>query len=61
MEATEDDDLELLRASVGLVDGVNSLLQKLLWKTPRETKQIKIHRLVKERDLDRLILKVNIL
>jgi hypothetical protein len=41
------------------VDGVNSLLVRLLWKTPaRDTKKTKVHRAVKERELDRLILLV---
>jgi hypothetical protein len=59
METTDDDDLQLLKASAGLVDGVNSLLARLLWKTPsRDTKQIRVHRIAKEKELNQLILKV---
>jgi hypothetical protein len=59
METTEDDDLQLLRASVSLVDGVNLLLPRLLWKAPtKDTKKVKVHRLVRQKDLEQLILKV---
>jgi hypothetical protein len=59
MASAEDDDVWLLRASAGMVDAVNSLLSRLLWKKrSRDTSQAEVHRVVKERELDRLILLV---
>lgn len=60
MEAAEDDELQLLRISESLVADLQKLLRRVLWKKPRSKKadELKVHRYVKLRDLDRLILKV---
>jgi hypothetical protein len=58
-EITDDNELQLLKASAGLVDGVNSLLARLLWKTPsRDTKKIRVHRVAKWKKLGLLMSKV---
>jgi hypothetical protein len=49
MAAEVDDDLQLMRASAGLLSDLQLALQKLLWK--REN----IHHLVRSRDLDHVI------
>ncbi|KAF2428971.1 hypothetical protein EJ08DRAFT_308806 [Tothia fuscella] len=57
MASTEDDDVWLLRASADMVAGVNTLLKRLLWKRPsKDTEEVRVHRVVKERELDKLIL-----
>jgi hypothetical protein len=60
MEAAEDDELQLLRISEGLVADLQKLLRRVLWKKSQseKTEEFKVHRVVKLRDLDRLILKV---
>ena len=54
----EEDDLKLLRASVGLLTDLQVLLNRLLWKTSEDTGTRLVHRLVREKDLDRAISKV---
>lgn len=56
----EEDDLKLLRASVGLLTDLQYLLHRILWKTSKDTGTSVVHRLVRERDLDRAISKVNL-
>jgi hypothetical protein len=60
MEAAEDDELQLLRISEGLVADLQKLLRRVLWKKSQsgQTDELKVHRVVKLRDLDRLIQKV---
>jgi hypothetical protein len=58
MEATEEDDLKLLRASVGLLTDLQVFLGRILWKTSKDTGTTLVHRLVREKDLDRAISKV---
>ncbi|CAD0095047.1 unnamed protein product, partial [Aureobasidium vineae] len=51
--ATEvDDDLQLMRASAGLLSGLQIALSKLLWKRGDEGR---VHHLVRSRDLDHVI------
>jgi hypothetical protein len=49
MAAEVDDDLQLMRASAGLLSDLQLALQKLLWKRDN------IHHLVRSRDLDHVI------
>lgn len=60
MEAAEDDELQLLRISEGLVADLQKLLKRVLWKKPalENADELKVHRIVKLRDLERLIQKV---
>jgi hypothetical protein len=60
MEAAEDDELQLLRISEGLVADLQKLLKRVLWKKSQSEKadELKVHRIVKLRDLGRLINKV---
>jgi hypothetical protein len=58
MEAMEEDDLKLLRASVGLLTDLQVLLSRILWKTSKNTGTTVVHRLVREKDLDHAISKV---
>lgn len=60
MEAAADDELQLLRISEGLVADLQKLLRRVLWKKSQseKTDELKVHRIVKLRDLDRLIQKV---
>lgn len=60
MEAAEDDELQLLRISEGLVADLQKLLRRVLWKKPASeiADERKVHRVVKLRDLERLIQKV---
>jgi len=57
MEAAEDDELQLLRISEGLVADLQKLLRKVLWRKPKSDKfgELKVHRIVKQQDLDHLI------
>ncbi|TID25957.1 beta-tubulin cofactor d [Venturia nashicola] len=60
MEAAEDDELQLLRISEGLVADLQRLLRIVLWKKPAfdNADELKVHRIVKLRDLERLIQKI---
>ncbi|KAE9981599.1 hypothetical protein EG328_011538 [Venturia inaequalis] len=60
MEAAEDDELQLLRISEGLVADLQKLLRRVLWKKPAlgNADGLKVHRFVKLRDLERLIQKI---
>ena len=58
MEAMEEDDLKLLRASASLLKNLQVLLSRMLWKTSKDTGATVVHRLVREKDLDRAISKV---
>lgn len=60
MEAAEDDELQLLRISGGLVADLQKLLDRVL-RTKRRfgnTDELSVHRIVKLHDLNRLIQKV---
>ncbi|QDS73191.1 hypothetical protein FKW77_002579 [Venturia effusa] len=60
MEAAEDDELQLLRISEGLVADLQKLLKRVLWKRPvgKDADELKVHRVVKLRDLERLTQKI---
>lgn len=50
--ATEvDDDLQLMRASAGLLSDLHVAIEKLLWKQGDK----RVHHLVRSRDLDHVI------
>ncbi|OJD35564.1 beta-tubulin cofactor d [Diplodia corticola] len=56
MDAIDDEDIRLQRASAGLLSDLRSSLGKILWKsTPASAGHRRIHRLVRQRDLDRLL------
>lgn len=58
MEPGDEDDIKLLRASAGLLADLKNLLGRILWKSSKDTGLPIVHRLVRERDLDRAIAKV---
>ncbi|KAL1628757.1 hypothetical protein SLS54_001445 [Diplodia seriata] len=56
MDANDDEDIRLQRASVGLLSDLRSSLEKVTWKTtPVPTGRRRVHRVVRQRDLDRLL------
>ena len=57
MAAEIDDDLQLMRASAGLLSDLQIALSKLLWK--RRDKG-RVHHLVRSRDLDHVVQLVRI-
>lgn len=52
MAVEEDDELQLIRASPGLLSDLQTALSKLLWK---QGGQNRVHQLVRLRDLDHVI------
>ena len=53
MEALEEeDDLKLVRASVGLLSDLEAALPKVLWKSKRGSHGGRVHTQVKRRDLE---------
>lgn len=56
MDAIDDEDIRLQRASAGLLSDLHSSLGKILWKsTPVSAGRRQVHGLVRQRDLDRLL------
>ena len=56
MEALEEeDDLKLVRASVGLLSDLEAALPKVLWKSERGSHRGRVHTQVKRRDLEYVI------
>lgn len=56
MDAVDDEDIRLQRASAGLLSDLRSSLEKILWKpTPGSQGQRRVHRLVRQQDLYRLL------
>ncbi|OCK83592.1 hypothetical protein K432DRAFT_440727 [Lepidopterella palustris CBS 459.81] len=54
MNAADDEDIKLQRASTSLLSDLQALLNKALWKKPDSSGRILIHRRVREKDLDRI-------
>ena len=52
MAAEVDDELQLMRASAGLLSDLQAALSKLLWKRGHKDR---VHHLVRSRDLDHVI------
>ena len=51
-DADDEEDLELVRASAGLLSDLESALRKLLWKRQKTiTRHKAVHKYVKRRDL----------
>lgn len=57
MTAEVDDELQLMRASAGLLSDLQIALSKLLWKRGAK----RVHQLVHTRDLDHVIQLVHLL
>ena len=57
MTAEVDDELQLMRASAGLLSDLQIALSKLLWKRGPK----RVHQLVRTRDLDHVIQLVHLL
>ena len=55
MDSVEDEDVRLQRASAGLLSTLRTSLDKVLWKTSKNTGQRQLHRGVRQNDLNRLI------